>query len=99
MRTIERFSRGWHVNALLQPHELHSRARASGFEHESTTDLSPYLEIRRMRDRVIEVLLALLGWLPLEATRFGHLLGGSALQTCLENEWIGYDLALYRRLG
>ena len=98
-RTIKRFSRGWYVNALLQPDELHSLARAAGFEHESTTDLSPYLEIRRVRDRVIEALLALLGWLPLEATRFGHLLGGSALQKCLENGWIGYDLALFRRLG
>ena len=98
-RSIERFSRGWHINTLIQPDELHALARAAGFEHESTTDLSPYLEIRRMRDRVIGALLALWGWLPLEATRFGHLLGGSALQTCLENEWIGYDLALFRRLG
>ena len=98
-RTIERFSRGWHVNALLQPDELHSLARAAGFEHKSTTDLSPYLEIRRVRDRVIEALLALSGWLPLEATHFGYLLGGSALQKCLKNGWIGYDLALFRRLG
>ena len=98
-RSIERFSLGWHINTLIQPDELHALARAVGFEHESTTDLSPYLEIRRMRDRVIGGLLALWGWLPLEATRFGHLLGGSALQTCLENEWIGYDLALFRRLG
>ena len=98
-RTIERFCRGWHINALLRPDELHALARAAGFEHESTLDLSPYLELRRVRDLVVDILLALSGWLPLEATRFGHLLGGSALQTCLEKGWIGYDLALFRRLG
>ena len=98
-RTIERFCLGWHVNALLQPGELHALARAAGFEHESTFDLSPYLEIRRLRDRVVDILLALFGWLPLEATRFGHLLGGSALQTCLRKGWIGYDLVLFRRVG
>ena len=96
--TIERFCRGWHVNALLQPGELRSLASAAGFEHESTLDLSPYLEINRTRDRVIKAVLALLGWLPLERTPLGHLLGGSALQTCLERGWIGYELALFRRL-
>lgn len=97
-RAIDRFCRGWHVNSLLQRDQLHALARASGFEHESTIDLSPYLELRRGRDRMVEVLVALFGWLPLHATRFGYLLGGSALQTCLERGWIGYDLARFRRL-
>lgn len=96
--TIERFCRGWHVNALLQPGELHSLARAAGFEHDSTLDLSPYLEINRTRDRVINALLALLGWLPLDRTPLCHLVGGSALQTCLARGWIGYEFALFRRL-
>jgi SAM-dependent methyltransferase len=97
-RSIERFRRGWHINTLLERHELRSLARAAGFEHESTTDLSPYLELRRVRDRMVNVLLTLFGWLPLDATRWGYLSGGSALQTCIERGWIGYDLALFRRL-
>ena len=40
----------------------------------------------------------LFGWLPLDATRYGYVSGGSALQTCIERAWIGYDLALFRRL-
>ena len=51
-----------------------------------------------MRDRIANVLLALFGWLPLDASRYGYVAGGSALQTCIEREWIGYDLALFRRL-
>jgi SAM-dependent methyltransferase len=97
-RSIERFRRGWHVNTLLDRDELRSLARAAGFEHEATTDLSPHLELRRVRDRLTSALLALFGWLPLQETRYGYLAGGSALQTCIERGWIGYDLALFRRL-
>ena len=98
-RTIDRFCRGWHVNTLLQPEELHRLAGAAGFGHESTVDLSPYLELGRPRDRAIATLVALVGWLPPVAARFDHLLGGAALQTCLAKGWVGYELALFRRLG
>ncbi len=92
-RSIHRFKRGWHVNSLLEVDELRSLASESGFEHESTEDLSSYLELRRARDR----LLAILGRLPLEDTRFGHLVGGSALQRSLARGWIGYDLMVFTR--
>ena len=98
-RTVERFCQGWHVNALLKRNELHALAKAAGFEHESTDDLSPYLEIGRFRDRMIDVLLAPFARVPLDITRIGYLNGGSALQKCLRKGWIGYDLARFRRLG
>ena len=97
-QTIERFCRGWHVNTLLEPADVHSLARAAGFEHESTVDLSPYLEIRRMRDRVGQLMFRLFGSLRPIARRFDYLSGGIALQTCLERGWIGYDLTLFRRI-
>lgn len=97
MQAIERFCSGWRVNTLLQADELHSLARAAGFEHESTLDLTPYLEIHRTRDRVVNALLPLLSWLPLDRTPFSHLAGGSALQTCLARGWIGYELVALRR--
>src|SRR3954447_2581070 len=97
-RAIERFRVGWHVNSLLEAGELQSLARESGFAHESTSDLSPYLELRRPRDRVIDAAVALFGRLPLEKTRFGHLAGGSALQQGLANGWIGYELMVFTRI-
>lgn len=96
---IDRFCRGWHVNALLYPEELHTFAREARFEHESTVELSSFLELRRMRDRMIDAVLVLLGWFPLHDSRLDYLLGGSALQKCLEKGWIGYDLVGFRRLG
>jgi SAM-dependent methyltransferase len=93
-RAIHRFRRGWHINSLLEADELLARAGEGGFEHESTEDLTSYLELRRARDRAIGVIF---GWLPLEDTRFGHLVGGSALQKSLASGWIGYDLMIFTR--
>ena len=96
-RTVARFRRGWHLNTLLHPSELRALAEQAGFEHLSTEDLTPHLRLGRPRDRVAALFIAVCRWLPLDGTRFGHLVGGTALQTCLAKGWIGYDLALFRR--
>ena len=98
-RTIDRFCRGWRINALLLQDELRALARAAGFGHESTVDLTSALETRRLRDRAIGVLGAVCGRLPIGTGRFDYLLGGAALQECLACGWIGYDLSAFRRLG
>ena len=97
--TIARFRRGWQIHTLLDRDELRTLAHDAGFVHESTVDLSPYLELHRLRDRAGEVLLRLLGWLPPVARRFDYLSGGIALQTCLAAGWIGYDFTRFRRVG
>jgi len=96
-QTIERFREGWHVNTLLTVDELRDRARAAGFAHESTQDLSPYLRIGRPRDRLIGAFLGILEWLPVDARRFDDLSGGHALQTCLRQGWIQYQLVVLMR--
>jgi hypothetical protein len=96
-QTIERFRSGWRVNTLLSAEELRAMAREAGFEHERTIDLTAFVEIHRLRDRMVNGLLSLLGFLPLANTRLGYLVGGSALQKSLVEGWIGYDLALFRR--
>jgi ubiquinone/menaquinone biosynthesis C-methylase UbiE len=95
-RVIERFCRGWHVNTLLALDELRALATAGGFDLRSITDLTPYLEIHRMRDRVVDVALAVLDKLfPIARTRFAHLVGGNALQSCLAHFWIGSAMAVF----
>jgi tocopherol O-methyltransferase len=98
-RAIERFQRGWHVNTLITRAELVAGAQAAGFLHEHSTDLTPWLEIRRPRDRAIAVFVALCGWLPLDRTPVAHVAGGSALQKCLARGWVAYELAWFRRAG
>lgn len=96
-RAIGRFRRGWHINTLLSREELRNLAQAAGFDHESTLDLSQALEMRRTRDRAINVIAAVADWIPFAAERLDNLLGGAALQECLLNGWIGYDLAVFRK--
>lgn len=95
-RAIEQFCRGWHVNSLVDGDRLRALAGAHGFAHESTVDLSPYLELGRARDRLLRALLPVLGLLPFTANRIDYLSGGSALQECLARGWIGYDFVTFR---
>lgn len=95
-RAIGRFTRGWHLNALLSAAELHALAAAAAFAHESTVDLSPYLEPCSLRDRALD---AGLGWLPLGSTPLGPVLGGAALQKCLARGWTAYEFVVFRRVG
>ena len=98
-RAIEQFRRGWHVNTLLSPGELRAAAHRAGFEHQFTDDLSPALELRRGRDRLVHFIASVASRWPLAVDRLDHLIGGSALQECLANGWIGYDFAVFKRTG
>jgi tocopherol O-methyltransferase len=93
---IEEFTDGWHINTLLKRDTLVSLARTHGFQHLSTTDLTPFIEINRMRDRVIAAYVAVLKHLPIGRDRFDYVIGGDALQTCLAKGWIGYELNVFR---
>lgn len=92
-----RFCRGWHLNSLLTADELRRTAEAAGFAHESTRDLTPFLELGRPRDRAIAALATAVGWLPWRVARLDPFLGGAALQTCLARGWVSYELAVFRR--
>ena len=93
---LERFTRGWHVNTLLEREALQQLASTFGFEHVDTLDLTPFLELDRPRDRAIAALMTTLGWLPLSAPGWAKLVGGHALQVCLKRGWVGYDLCVLR---
>jgi tocopherol O-methyltransferase len=97
MAAIDRFRRGWHVNTLLEPDDLRALAAGAGFEHESTVDLSAHVDIGRGRDRIVDALAGPIERLPWRWSRLDPWLGGSALQTCLRNGWLGYDLVVFRR--
>ena len=96
-RSIEEFCAGWHVNSLLAPERILELARDAGFTHEWTRDLTPYLELRRWRDLAISAWLSTLGVLRIDRSRYDDLMGGRALQTCLQRGWVRYELAVFRR--
>ena len=94
--TVEEFKRGWHINSLLKRDDLVSLARMHGFQHESTTDLTSFIEINRARDWLIAAYVSVLKRLPIGRDRFDYVIGGDALQRCLANGWIGYEFNVFR---
>jgi SAM-dependent methyltransferase len=96
-RAVERFRNGWHVNTLVGSIELQWLAHQAGFAHESTTDLTGYLELNRSRDRAARALVRVADWLPIRWRHVDYLVGGDALRRCLQRGWIGYELAVFRR--
>jgi cyclopropane fatty-acyl-phospholipid synthase-like methyltransferase len=98
-RTVEEFTRGWHINTLLTRDDMIAMAGSAGFDHESSVDLTPMLDLGRPRDRAIAVSVALLKWLPYAGDRYDYVIGGDALQTCLTKGWIRYELNVFRSGG
>jgi cyclopropane fatty-acyl-phospholipid synthase-like methyltransferase len=93
---VEEFKSGWHINTLLERDQLLRFARAHGFEHESTTDLTPFLQLGRIRDLAIAASVVALKWLPFRPKNYDYVVGGDALQACLAKGWIGYELNVFR---
>jgi SAM-dependent methyltransferase len=95
--SVERFCRGWHVNSLLSIDELRAAADAAGLNLVHAKDLTPYLRLGRVRDRAIDTALVALDWAGWRSSRVDAWRGGSALQVCLANRWIEYQLVTLRR--
>ena len=55
-----------HQHTARSRDALVSAGSYAGFQHESTTDLTPFIEITRVRDRAIAACVALLRRLPFE---------------------------------
>ncbi len=89
-RLVGRFREGWQVETLLSVQETIDTARREGFTCLEERDLSPYLELRRPRDRVIHLLMAIGGGLPIRTPFWQNMSGGDALQTLLLNGVVQY---------
>jgi cyclopropane fatty-acyl-phospholipid synthase-like methyltransferase len=96
-RTVAQFKRGWHVNSLLHAAQWRDLAGAAGLAHLATIDLTPHLEVGRLRDRLIGLLVSVVRGMPGVPLRLSPLIGGAALQRAISNGWIAYHCATFRR--
>jgi SAM-dependent methyltransferase len=96
-RWIERFARGWVAANLQAESEARVLAENAGFAHVETSDLTPYLEIRRPRDYIVGGLMRCLGWLPVKSSYWSMLYGGHAAQICLKRGWVKHLFVVWQR--
>jgi SAM-dependent methyltransferase len=97
--TVERWllevRKGWQLNCLSSVDEL--REFGGGLQLVEQTDLTPYLELNRPRDWLIRGLVAVGRHLPLSSPWWGNLLGGNALQRCLQAGVLEHRFLVFQR--
>lgn len=95
---LDDFRAGWRVGSLITVESAVRHARDAGLALESDDDLTPYLELRRPRDRAISVALAVArGPLRPRSEYWRMLSGGDALQHCLLDGLLAYRLLVFTK--
>jgi SAM-dependent methyltransferase len=82
-RRLAEFRTGWRIGSLLTPEHARVLAAEHGLVPAGDLDLTPYLELRRPRDRWISLLVAAGRPLRRHGDYWQSLAGGDALQWCL----------------
>jgi SAM-dependent methyltransferase len=96
-RWIREFRVGWRIGSLVTAARACDLAIAAGFAPVADIDLTPYLEVRRPRDRWVELLATLARPLRLKGDYWRSLTGGSALQRALRTGWVDYRFLVFER--
>jgi cyclopropane fatty-acyl-phospholipid synthase-like methyltransferase len=96
-RWLEEFRTGWRVGSLLTVDQVRALAAAHGLALVRDLDLTPELDLRRLRDRWISVLLTLGRIFRPAGNHWQSLVGGNALQWALIHGLLSYRfLELHR---
>lgn len=99
-RLLAAFRKGWRLGHVPDRNSVLARAEAQGFDVIAFQDLTPFLRLDRLRDRVLHVAgpiadrVGLNRW-PL----FGNMIGGDALTRSYRSGTMGYTLVGLRKRG
>jgi cyclopropane fatty-acyl-phospholipid synthase-like methyltransferase len=96
-RTIGEVRDGWLAQSLITLDEANALAGRAGFSLIKNIDLTPSLDLRRPRDLIVSLAVALGRYLPLSGYRWRSLVGGNALQIALVRGLIEFRCAVWRR--
>ena len=96
-RWIEEFREGWRVGSLVTVEQARALAAAHGLTLVEDLDLTPHLELRRPRDRLITLLVALARPFRLSGEYWQSLVGGNGLQLALIGGVINYRFLQFQR--
>ncbi|HEY3493876.1 MAG TPA: methyltransferase domain-containing protein [Polyangiaceae bacterium] len=96
-RILDEVRSSWLAHTLVTAPAAAQRAGAAGFRLERNDDLTPLLELRRPRDRLIATAVALGRPLGIPGYAWRALVGGNALQQGLLGGLIEYRFLVFRR--
>lgn len=99
---VTEFKTGWLANSLVTPLQAAHLAEKSGFSLIAGRDLTPYLRLLGLRDRVVQAVAWLSRFLPVHAllgkSYLGSLVGGNALQHGLRHGIFEYHLLVFQKI-
>ncbi|MEM7374493.1 MAG: methyltransferase domain-containing protein [Bacteroidota bacterium] len=94
---LKDFQEGWLANSLISIQELKKLASQYGLELIKDRNLTPYMEIGRLRDQLIGVMIRFAGPAMRQSTYFKSLTGGYAKQQCLKTGLVSYRQLVLRK--
>ena len=97
-RWLKDFRAGWLAKSLISVEQLSDFAAKAGFSLAKNRNLTPYMEIGRLRDQFIGLMIRFAGPAMRRSTYFRSLTGGYAKQQCLKTGLVSYrQLILEKR--
>jgi SAM-dependent methyltransferase len=96
-RWLDEFRQGWHLGSLVGVESADRAANDAGFSLERDEDWTPWLELERLRDRVIATAVRLGRPLRVHHPWWQNLVGGHALQRSILAGLVEYHFLVWRR--
>ncbi len=97
-RVLDDVKTGWLANTLLTPDAVDRLASNAGFRLARNVDLTPHLELRRVRDRLIAAAVTVGRRFPMRGYRWRSWVGGDALQRALVARLVAYQFIVWERI-
>ena len=96
-KLLNDYTQGWHVGTLWEVTKLKSNAENHGLTLSKNTDLTPYLNLWTLRDKMAHFFLYFYKLLPVKSTYWESIRGGDALQKCLMKGLIDYRFLVFTK--
>lgn len=94
---LQDFRAGWLAQSLISLSQLQQIAGQHGFTFLKDRNLTPYMEIGRLRDQFIGLMIRFAGPAMRRSTYFKSLTGGYAKQQCLKTGLVSYRQVVLRK--
>ena len=96
-KILKDFIQGWQVGSLWEVNKIKGVAENYDLKMTKNTDLTPYLNLWTLRDKIAHFFLYFYKLLPVKSTYWESILGGDSLQKCLITGLINYRFLVFTK--
>lgn len=93
-RILSDLRSGWLAHTLISPGEVISRAQATGLQHIASENLTPFLRLHRVRDRLMRLAIPVARLLMERSSYCRFMVGGDARQRAYQAGLLNYRMVV-----